>query len=1190
MSWRRIVLLSLALVAVIGTITALVLQRTDAATTLLRNELQALLRPKASLAGSSIDVGRGRLTLQGLRVEDPLRAGSNLLACETIHVDVGTVLALPPVAVSHIAIDGFTIDLGPGLVDLPRLLAPQAPSRTTGPTTLPRLHLRGGLVRCVPRAGVEALELRDVEVTAAADGHGTLAVQGSARWAEFDTTLRVAGAFDLHRGGGRLTLTAGELTIGDALLGRIQQLLGRAPAALSVDALLRTLTLVVTLPADDAVETLPSIELALQCTQLRVRGPEVPAVVVDATLDLHADSRNDGAVTARLVQSGPDGKLTVSAQATAILQTMQLDVRADGENLAVTPEALRALRTFRVGRDVVAALQPTSGRADLRLFLRDPQLPGGISELDLSLRDVAMSYHGFGSGPDRPAFPLPMVGASGAVHLRDDIVQVTGVSANIASSAGGGTVTLEGRIEPLAPSGEDTALDIHARGVTFNADLRAALTELLDDNGELYDKFAPVGRTDVTVLVRPGKLLPGGWSVEVRPDAASMQWAGFPYRLDDLRGTVRVDDADVRFDLSGRHGDGQLSMRGHIPLGEAPADTAGFAATIELRGVTIDDDLRTAAAVIVPELDAPWRDSNARGRFDGQVKVWRPNPGDPLHHDARLELTGVDLELAAAAPWRATGLHGQLLVQGSGGDARVDFDALRGSLEHPTGTPAQLAMLGHLAFGSSERSDLAFVVRDLELDPQLGQSLAALGALGPGAWDTLRPSGQVDLVCHYDAVAGRPDDLSLVVQLLGVTSEAPILPRPAKQMRGELHVVAGELRFRDVTAELGDATVRCTGGRVRTLTEGGPRTEISFGVTARGVPVDDGIANLFSGPLRQAVLDRHLDGRADLDDLQLRFVVPSQGCTLPFETTIGGQLRLRGLDMRLGEGKDAIAVQGITGTVLLQPSSVTERGGRLEGSLRDVALRVFGQPAESLTATFGIDAQKIELPQLTGRLHGGQLRTGTDTDRAIVYLLPGAQAAEGRLSARLAFDNVDLYALLESAGWASPPYSGLASGSVQLDQLDGNQLVEARGRGQLTISRGDLGAVPLFTSIYAQLPVADRPRFHALDTAFELRDRGLRFSRIDVTSNLLSAKGSGSFDLDGYLAIELTLDNLLGPAADPVLMPLIDYLAQNLVTFYLHGYLRDLRAEKRWLVKEPPVRRGNVPLPPLVTRPAPPDF
>ena len=72
-----------------------------------------------------------------------------------------------------------------------------------------------------------------------------------------------------------------------------------------------------------------------------------------------------------------------------------------------------------------------------------------------------------------------------------------------------------------------------------------------------------------------------------------------------------------------------------------------------------------------------------QGRFDGRVKVWRPAPTDPLYHDARLELGGVDLGLPMA-PWRAVGLRGPLLLQGAGSDARVDFDALRGTLTNGT--------------------------------------------------------------------------------------------------------------------------------------------------------------------------------------------------------------------------------------------------------------------------------------------------------------------------------------------------------------------------------------------------------------------------------------------------------------------------------------------------------------------------
>jgi len=55
-------------------------------------------------------------------------------------------------------------------------------------------------------------------------------------------------------------------------------------------------------------------------------------------------------------------------------------------------------------------------------------------------------------------------------------------------------------------------------------------------------------------------------------------------------------------------------------------------------------------------------------------------------------------------------------------------------------------------------------------------------------------------------------------------------------------------------------------------------------------------------------------------------------------------------------------------------------------------------------------------------------------------------------------------------------------------------------------------------------------------------------------------------------------------------MPLIDYLAQNIVTFWLHGYLRDLRAEKRWFTEAKPLRRQVSPMPPATPRRTAPGF
>ena len=95
---------------------------------------------------------------------------------------------------------------------------------------------------------------------------------------------------------------------------------------------------------------------------------------------------------------------------------------------------------------------------------------------------------------------------------------------------------------------------------------------------------------------------------------------------------------------------------------------------------------------------------------------------------------------------------------------------------------------------------------------------------------------------------------------------------------------------------------------------------------------------------------------------------------------------------------------------------------------------------------------------------------------------------------------------------------------------------------------------------------------------------------LSLCASPLAAQGKGTMGLDGYLDIELKLDSLLGPSADPVLIPLVTFFTQNIVRFHLFGFLRDLRAEKRWVTERSPRRQAIVPMPPHAERPALPDY
>ncbi len=1183
MSWRRIWLLSFALVLLLGTATWLLLQRSDAATAIARRELQALFLAPVHLGGTTLDLGRGRLSAHDFRLADPTRPGATLLAVEAADVDVA-VASGALVGLHAVHLRGFTVDMGPEIPAPARLLA-AGDGKASSPLRVPPVTATGGVVRAQPRAGEPPVELMELAFELAPDPTtGALQVRGGALLPELGGRLTLGGEYDPRTGAAALHAELEGARLDQANVARAARLFGTSLPVFTGGALVRNLRVTTTLRASEPTRW----ELQGELAGVRVDAADWPALVTDAAIELQASSDHGVTAALRLQQTSTRGTLDITADARELHGDGTVRVRLNGTNIAIDADVVKALQLFDAGRDVVRALQPGAGRADLELFLTNPHRAGGGVELDLRLADVALTYAGFGRGDERAAFPLPVERTSGRVRLRNDIVRIDDVVAHVVERAGGGTVRLLGRVDTTQPGGEDASIDVEATGVAFSADLRAALSQLLRDDGDLYDRFAPTGRTDVTVRLRPRRELPGGWSVSVRPRDATMQWAGFPYRLQSLRGEVVAREAGVEFDLQGAHGPGTLAMRGHIPLGDG-GDSDGFHASVTLGGVQLDDDLRAAVAVLAPGLDRPWQDSAPRGAIGGEVTVWRARPDDPLSHDARLDFTAVDLALPAA-PWRAVALHGGVHVQGFGASTRVDFDAVRGRLENGQGTPAQLAMLGRLDFGEAAGEDLAFVVRDLELDEQLGASLEQLDALAPGTWRSLQPSGRIDLVCRHRRTGERVEPLAVTVRLLDVRSEAAILPMPTEHMTGELQIANEELRFADVRAVLGGASVRCTDGHVRVRPAPDGRTEIAFTVDAQSIAIDDGVANLFADPLRTAVLQRQLLGRADLDALRLQFALPPAGNSLPFETTLGGQVRLYDLDMTLGSGVDAVVVNGISGVVTLADSRIDDLGGQLRGALRGVTFRLFGQPFENTDATFTADASRLTISALTMRCHGGVVQSARPDAPGIEYRLPAHDVPDGRLSADLTFEEVDVHTFLAESGWTNPPYSGAASGTLRIERLDGNTVLGALGNGTLRIDRADLGVVPLFTAIYAELPAADRPRFDGLETTWRVADAAVQFDTFDVRSSILAARGKGRLGFDGYLEVELTLDKLLGSTADPFVMPLIDYLAQNIVTFWLHGYLRDLRAEKRWFTEAKPLRRQVSPMPPATPRRTAPGF
>jgi len=1190
MNWRRILLLSIALVSVLGITTWALLQNSDVATNFVRQKLKHAFMAATEIGATSINLEAGRLQISDFQVADPAYPDRKLAHIETAKIDVQPDLFGSGVQLRHVSIEGLGLEIGPVWPTISSLLAPiDATAPNSRPQDVPVVEIRSGKAVVHLSENERPLTCDQIQVTMVplASDPNKLQIRGELSLTEPAARLTVSGEVDIKTGATQLAVTTSNVRCSQQVVAYLARLAQVENQGVDLDGEIESLRLTFSIPPKSAGNQKPSLQLLARCTEVNIDKEGMPGIVRNANLTLFADTHGKGSMKATVDQKNDTGQLSITTNLSGFNSpidddggnNLSWDLRADGSDVVVNDDSLAALRTFPIGKKLVEALRPTAGYGNISLYLKNPSSPDGIAEVDLAMRGVKMAFHGLGNNADRFGFPFAMEQASGHVRLRDKILLFEDVNASIPATAGGGKVTLEGRIDLRQPPGENTSFDIHGDSIQFTDDLADALATLLKDEGELYRKFAPSGRAEVHVLVRPKSELPGGFLVEIKPREAAMRWEGFPYDLTSLRGSVRVRHNNARFDLTGRHNGGGLTMRGRIPLRQDHNINECFEAVITAKQLALDEDLLKGISTVVPELEDQWRKTSPTGHLSGEVKVWRPQSQTPLRHDVRLSLHDVDLSLPVA-PWRATSLNGQVLIQGSGPKARINFDALRGRLDNQVSEPAQLALLGHIESGENVVQDLAFVVRDLELCEQLGQSLNDLGALNLATWSSLKPSGRIDLVVRKRHGISQDDHLAVVVQLVDVRSEAPMLPRPAEHMTGELRIQNGKMTFRDVRGELGKAIVHCANGRVQQLSKADGRTEISFEVHAKDFPVDDGLANLFSGPLRKAVLDRQLRGRADVDGLRLRFAIPTRDSKEPFETTLSGSIGLNGVDMLLGTGRDGIRVINLNGLVTLNESTVTENGGQLTGRLGRGALSLFGHSFEAFESAFTADAERLTLHTLKSRIHDGEIRNADPNLAALTYQLPAPQVPLGRLAADLAFDGIEVFSLLSQSGWENPPYTGSASGRATLDRLDGTSAVGANATGTLKIQRADLGKVPLFKAIYAQLPAADQPRFNQLDLAYRLTDEAMAIDQLEVRSDILAAKGTGKLDLDGYLDVKMEISNLLGKSADPFVMPLIEYLAQNLVSFRLYGHLRDLRANTQIVGGSTPKRPPVLPMPP----------
>jgi len=272
-----------------------------------------------------------------------------------------------------------------------------------------------------------------------------------------------------------------------------------------------------------------------------------------------------------------------------------LELRLDARNLALDDRVLAALPAD--ARIAFEQLSPT-GWVDLlgRVFT-----DGSSSALRY---DVAVDVRG--AGLCYKELPYPIRDMSGRVLITPEkltLVDLRGVH-------GPTQVTAHGDVRQT-PNGYVSDITIGFRDLRLDAEIERALTPELH---ELWRMFNPSGSIHLTTTlhrITEGSQTSYQHRSDVELNGASASYAGFPLRLTDLRGDLRLTDRNIALGhVTGRCGTGTVAVTGSMTVG-----TGGSNGALQLNatGLAFDDALATA---MPNEMRDTWRSLSPKGRFD----------------------------------------------------------------------------------------------------------------------------------------------------------------------------------------------------------------------------------------------------------------------------------------------------------------------------------------------------------------------------------------------------------------------------------------------------------------------------------------------------------------------------------------------------------------------------------------------
>jgi hypothetical protein len=283
---------------------------------------------------------------------------------------------------------------------------------------------------------------------------------------------------------------------------------------------------------------------------------------------------------------------------------------------------------------------------------------GGVLDRNVSIRcrNVSLTHY---------RFPYRLDRTVGTVLLEGDAVTI-----HLTGQAGGHAVQVQGAFRP-GDGGTVGTLEVRGDGMRIDDTLLAAMPPR---SADIVRALRGAGTFDFVFRHDRAPQLPGGYanSLGIRLVQCSLSYAGFPYPLSNVSGTIRMDRGHWTIkDITGSNDTGVVRCSGMLlPQGEDDGEL-----TLQLvgTGVVLEPELRDS----LPEgMRQIWDDVDPRGNAEFTATV---------RHHVKLRRTEVELEATpqgdtvsiepAWFPYRLERLRGSLTWK----DGLLRFRSVRGT-------------------------------------------------------------------------------------------------------------------------------------------------------------------------------------------------------------------------------------------------------------------------------------------------------------------------------------------------------------------------------------------------------------------------------------------------------------------------------------------------------------------------------